>query len=158
MLFFGLRVVFMKIIKIFLVFERVFHHLNKLLFIPLWLLCTVISVIIAELIVSGTEIVLKGEITHDYLLTGLITDLLTACPIIGFLIYLLRKQEDIVNALIQSEQEFCALFNSSRDAILIMSPERLVIKANPSAAMMFGCGDAQELIGLSPIGRVENRR
>ena len=67
-------------------------RLNKLTILQLWLLSITVSVIMAEFIVVGMEMLLKGAITYDYLLTGLVASLLVAGMVVGFLTSFLNHQ------------------------------------------------------------------
>jgi PAS domain S-box-containing protein len=49
-----------------------------------------------------------------------------------------------------SELKYRTLFDSSRDAILIVTPEDGIVDGNPAAAQLFGCRDAEELATFSP--------
>ncbi len=54
-------------------------------------------------------------------------------------------------ALRTSEARYRTLYNSSRDAIMILSPERGFISGNPSAIELFGCADEAEFTACSPV-------
>ena len=51
-------------------------------------------------------------------------------------------------ALYESEEHYRLLVDSSPDAILLVSPERKVLSANPAAGKIFGC-PPDKLVGLS---------
>ncbi len=51
----------------------------------------------------------------------------------------------------QSEEKYRALYNDSRDAFMIVSPEEGFISGNRAAVELFGCKDAKELTALSPV-------
>ena len=127
------------------------NTLNKFSPLRLCLICIIASVFIAELIVSVMGLLLKGEITGDYLLTGLVTALFTGSLIVGLLIYLQKEQSLSKINLAQSEQKYRALFESSRDAITTVGEHGLFTHANPAAIAMFGCRNEREFLSLSPI-------
>ncbi len=54
-------------------------------------------------------------------------------------------------ARIASEQRFRALYESSRDAIIVLTPEAVVLSGNPAAIALFGCANAEEFTTLSPV-------
>ena len=55
----------------------------------LWLLSVVLSVTLTEAVVSVMELLLKGEVTADYLLTGLVASLLVASLVVALVLYFL---------------------------------------------------------------------
>jgi len=100
--------------------------LQKLSTLRLWLLSIGISVVIAEIIVSGMEILLKGEVTFDYLLTGFVTSLCVAAIIVAGLSYFLNLQKLAAQAL-----EIRVAEEVARN----MEQERLLIQQSRLAAM-----------------------
>lgn len=58
----------------------------------------------------------------------------------------LRKAQEAVN---RSEAKFRALFESSRDAVMILDQDRYV-ECNQAALGIFGCNSVDELIGRTP--------
>ena len=59
-----------------------------------------------------------------------------------------RKQAE--NRLRESEDKFKTLYESSRDAIMITSPEKGFLHGNPAAIELFGCKDLEEFISKTP--------
>jgi PAS domain S-box-containing protein len=51
----------------------------------------------------------------------------------------------------EAEERLNAYFNSSSDGLLILSPERGFIHANPSAASLYGFGEVADLLNRSPL-------
>ncbi|MDP2762193.1 MAG: PAS domain S-box protein [Sideroxyarcus sp.] len=49
-----------------------------------------------------------------------------------------------------SEEKFRTLFESSRDAMLMVTPEGKFLSGNPAAIALFGCRDAGEFMALTP--------
>ncbi len=75
-----------------------------------------------------------------------------ACLIGGLLVSrLMQKQLKNKVALQQSEIKYRTLYDSFRDAIMILTKERGFISGNPAAVKMFKCKDEQELIYRSTV-------
>jgi len=54
-------------------------------------------------------------------------------------------------ALRTSEMKYRTLYDSSRDAIMVLSPGEGFLSGNPSAVELFGCEDEAEFTSCSPI-------
>jgi len=75
-----------------------------------------------------------------------------ACLIGGLLVSrLMQKQLKNKIALQQSENKYRTLYDSSRDAIMILTKEQGFISGNPAAVKMFKCKDEQEFISKNPM-------
>lgn len=90
----------------------------------IWLLAIFISVVITEIIVSVMELLLKGQITYDYLLTGLVTSLSVAAIVVAFVITLLAQLKQEVQSnewmrhdLKQSEERYRLAVSASNSAM-----------------------------------------
>lgn len=77
----------------------------------LWLASIFISVVATEIIVCGMELLLKGKVTYDYLLTGFVAALLVASTVVAALAYLfkrlkleVRHVQQLAKELTESEQ------------------------------------------------------
>jgi PAS domain S-box-containing protein len=57
-----------------------------------------------------------------------------------------KKSEELA----ASELKYRTLFNSSRDAIMTLTPEEGFLDGNPAAARLFGCKDGAEFATFSP--------
>lgn len=80
------------------------------------------------------------------------TAFIIACLIGGVLAAgLLRKQLENKIALQESEIKYKTLYDSSRDAIMILTKKQGFISGNTAAVKMFKCKDEQELISKNPI-------
>jgi PAS domain S-box-containing protein len=80
------------------------------------------------------------------------TAFIIACLIGGVLAAgLLRKQLENKIALQESETKYKTLYDSSRDAIMILTKKQGFISGNTAAVKMFKCKDEQELISKNPI-------
>ncbi|MGA9665458.1 MAG: PAS domain-containing protein [Gallionella sp.] len=105
-------------------FAAIIQKLQNLPPVRIWLLSIFISVVITEIIVSVMELLLKGQITYDYLLTGLVASLTVAGIVAAFLITLLArlKQEVQSNAwmrhdLKDSEERYRLAVTASNSAM-----------------------------------------
>jgi len=88
------------------------------------LLAIIISVVITEIIVSVMELLLKGQITYDYLLTGFVASLSVAGIVAAFLITLLarlkqevRSNEWMRDDLNDSEERYRLAVSASNSAM-----------------------------------------
>lgn len=62
----------------------------------------------------------------------------------------ITEHKQIEEALIESEESYRMVFESSRDAIMTASAEEGFLSGNAAAVALFGCRDEQEFITLSP--------
>ncbi|MFA7349083.1 MAG: hypothetical protein WCZ86_15130, partial [Desulfurivibrionaceae bacterium] len=58
------------------------RNLQNLSPFHLWLVSQLISVAVSEIIVVGMEIILKGDVTYDYLLTGFVTSFFVSALVV----------------------------------------------------------------------------
>lgn len=58
-----------------------------------------------------------------------------------------KKQRDLIA---ESEEKYRALYNSSKDAIMIADTNKGFMSGNPSTLIMFGCRDEAEFVRQSP--------
>jgi len=70
-------------------------RLKQLSSAHVWLLSIAISVVMTECIVGGMGILLKGELTRDYFLTGLVASLFVAGLAGGAVTYFLARQKEL---------------------------------------------------------------
>jgi len=61
-----------------------------------------------------------------------------------------RKNRQSEEALRESEEKYRTLYDSSRDAIMILSTDKVFLNGNPACVKMFGCRDEDEFISLTP--------
>ena len=59
-------------------------------------------------------------------------------------------REQLAAALRASEAKYRTLYDSSRDAIMILTPAEGFLSGNPAAAELFGCQNEDEFTALSP--------
>jgi PAS domain-containing protein len=78
-------------------FAAIIQKLQNLPPVDIWLLAIFFSVVITEIIVSAMDLLLKGQITFDYLLTGLVASVSVAGIVVAFLITLLARLKQEVH-------------------------------------------------------------
>ncbi|MBC2694978.1 MAG: response regulator [Desulfobacteraceae bacterium] len=61
-----------------------------------------------------------------------------------------RKSRQAEEALRESEEKYRTLYNSSRDAIMILEPDKGFLSGNPATVKMFGYQNEDEFISLTP--------
>ncbi len=61
-----------------------------------------------------------------------------------------RKSKQAEEALRESEEKYRTLYDSSRDAIMIITPDKVFLNGNPACVKMFGCRNEDEFISLTP--------
>jgi PAS domain-containing protein len=105
-------------------FAAIIQRLQNLSPVRIWLLAIFISVVMTEIIVSVMELLLKGQITYDYLLTGLVTSLSVAGIVVAFLITLLARLKQEVQSnewmrldLNESEERYRLAITASNSAM-----------------------------------------
>jgi PAS domain-containing protein len=105
-------------------FAAIILRLQNLLPARIWLFAIIISVVMTEIIVSVMELLLKGQITYDYLLTGLVTSLSVAGIVVAFLNTLLARLKQEVQSnqwmrldLDVSEQRYRLAVTASNSAM-----------------------------------------
>lgn len=105
-------------------FAAIIQRLQTLTPVRIWLLAIFISVVMTEIIVSVMELLLKGQITYDYLLTGLVTSLTVAGIVAAFVITLLARLKQEVQSnewmrhdLNQNEERYRLAVKASNSAM-----------------------------------------
>jgi len=81
----------------------------------------------------------------DYLIKNLPLDVLLVRTIRHAL-----ERKRAKDALRESEEKFKTLYESSRDAIMIVSPEKGFLHGNLATVELFGCKDLEEFISKAP--------
>ncbi len=64
----------------------------------------------------------------------------------------ITAQKKAEEALRISETKFRTLYDSSRDAIMLVMPEKGFVGGNPAAMALYGCRDEKEFTALTPAG------
>jgi signal transduction histidine kinase len=85
---------------------KLLTFLQKLTTTRLWLLSTGISIVMSEIITSGMSLLLQGEITLDYLLTGFVASLCVASLVTAGLAFFLEQQRQAADALEISNRRY----------------------------------------------------
>lgn len=62
----------------------------------------------------------------------------------------ITERNRMTAAIIRSGERFRVLYESSPDAIMLLSPEQGFLSGNPATLTMFGCRNEQEFTALSP--------
>ncbi len=129
-------------------------------------LVTVGTVLCAVLIVSLMDLLLKGEVTVDYLLTGLVTAAIVAPPSLALLSHLLRelarRQQDALSnqhstearriaeqyaaQLEKAHSQLQTLIRTLPDLIWLKDPEGRYLACNPRFEQFFGATE-QAIVG-----------
>ncbi len=63
----------------------------------------------------------------------------------------ITERKKVEEALRESEKKYKTLYDSSRDAIMIIAPKKRFLSGNPAAVRLFGCKDETEFITKSPV-------
>jgi PAS domain S-box-containing protein len=104
-----------------------------------WRLSAIVALgtmLVAVLIVSVMDLILMGQVTADYLITGLVTAGIVAPPSLALLSHLLQalsrqQQEDLANAIDRVEAHLKLAMGSTDEGILMVSREGKVLSTNP---------------------------
>jgi PAS domain S-box-containing protein len=105
-------------------FAAIIQKLQNLPPVRIWLLSIFSSVVMTEIIVSLMELLLKGQVSYDYLLTGLVASLFVAGIVAAILITLLARLKQEVQSnewmkhdLDESEERFRLAIMASNSAM-----------------------------------------
>jgi PAS domain-containing protein len=105
-------------------FAAIILRLQNLTPVRIWLLAIFISVLMTEIIVSIMGLLLKGQITYDYLLTGLVTSSSVAGIVAALIISLLARLKHEVQSnkwmrhdLNESEERYRLAITASNSAM-----------------------------------------
>lgn len=88
----------------------------------LWFFAVIISILLTEMIVSGIEILLIGEVTADYLLTGLVASGFVATLVVGMIVFfmdhlsLVQQDNDYLNSIILKLNQLTQTLRDNDDA------------------------------------------
>lgn len=121
----------------------------------LWLATVVVALVITEIVVSVMSLIFNGQVTIDYLITGLVVSILTASIVGCMMIYFLRKlsqlRDDIATQKnIENELWLNKTFiDKSKTAFLRISPTGLIQYANEYACLSLGY-TKEDLLGMHP--------
>jgi PAS domain S-box-containing protein len=67
-------------------------------------------------------------------------------------------QKQAIQTLQRSEERYRALFNSSRDALMTLSPVRGFLSGNAAAIILFACKDEQDFLSQNPVSLSPERQ
>ena len=115
----------------------------------LWLFVSVGTVAGAILIVSVMSLLLKGEVTWDYVLTGFVTACIVAPPSLGLLSYLLGELGRIqsIAALQESRHLLQSIIDTAPIRVFWKDRECRYLGCNPAFAHDAGLQTPAELLG-----------
>jgi diguanylate cyclase (GGDEF)-like protein/PAS domain S-box-containing protein len=121
-----------------------FNRLQKISPIKLWLISIAIAVALSESIACGMEILLKGSVTYDYLLTGLIASLFVAGLVGGILTSFLKQ-------LRQNEVDLsiAAIAFEAQESLMITDANGVILRVNQEFIKDSGFA-AEEIVGQTP--------
>ncbi len=115
-----------------------------------WIIAVLISIALAEIVTAGMGLLLKGEVTYDYLLTGLVSALLVSAVVVAGIMWFQtqmrvldqhRKEAVATNQeLNASRQRYRTLIEVANDAIFV---------ANALTGLLEDCNrQAEVLLGM----------
>jgi PAS domain S-box-containing protein len=115
----------------------------------LWISVSIGTVVGAILIVSVMSLLLKGEVTWDYILTGFVTACVVAPPSLGFLSYLLGelKLNESNTALLESRHLLQCIIDSAPIRVFWKDRECRYLGCNPAFAHDAGMQTPADLLG-----------
>jgi len=108
------------------------ERLKNLSTLQLWLVSVSISVVAAESIVIGMDLLLKGEVTFDYLLTGLVTSMIVSALVVGSVASFVNYQKDAVAG------QYRAAIQASLDGFWITDTSTRILEVNGAICRMLG--------------------
>lgn len=101
---------------------NLFARLEQIKKVNLWLVAVAISVLLTEMIVSVMDIFLKGTVTADSLLTGLVASGLVATLVVGMVGFFLerllleRQDNEYLNSIILKLNQVTQILRDNNDA------------------------------------------
>jgi diguanylate cyclase (GGDEF)-like protein/PAS domain S-box-containing protein len=107
----------------------------------LWLLSVILSVLLTEAVVSVMGLLLKGEITPDYLLTGLVASCLVATLIVTMLSYFIEK-------LTESQQQLYAIIEAEPECVKLLAPDGTLLQINRAGLDMIEADSPDQAVSL----------
>lgn len=105
---------------------KILRFVQRLKVWRLWLLSVVLAMVITEVVVSAMGLLLLGEITSDYLLTGLVASFLAASLVAALIFYFVQELKRLSESL---ERKVTAEVARSREK------DHLLIQQSRLAAM-----------------------
>lgn len=119
----------------------------------LWIAGILASVVMSEVVTAAMGLLLKGEVTYDYLATGMVAALLVSGIVVAGTMKLedleRRRQEEVAKnrALRASERRYRTLIEVANDAILVTDSETgTLVDCNRQAETLLGMS-RNEIIG-----------
>jgi diguanylate cyclase (GGDEF)-like protein/PAS domain S-box-containing protein len=119
----------------------------------LWIVGILASVVMSEVVTAAMGLLLKGEVTYDYLATGMVAALLVSGIVVAGTMKMeeleRRRQEEVAKnrALRASERRYRTLIEVANDAILVTDSETgTLVDCNRQAETLLGMS-RNEIIG-----------
>jgi len=130
----------------------------------LWIAGILASVVMSEVVTAAMGLLLKGEVTYDYLATGMVAALLVSGIVVAGTMKLedleRRRQEEVAKnrALRASERRYRTLIEVANDAILVTDSETgTLVDCNRQAETLLGMS-RNEIIGQHMSNLQETRK
>jgi len=99
-----------------------------------WLLAVVLALLLTETIVAAMSWLLRGVITWDYLLTGLVASLIVASLVSGITVLLLEKMASLDRNILQLN----TIIDALPIPIALFDADRRILRLNPAFSNAFG--------------------
>ena len=97
---------------------KILRFVQKLKVWRLWLLSVALAILITEVVVSAMGLLLLGEVTADYLLTGLVASFLAASLVAALILYFVRELKRL-NESLQRQVTLEVARSREKDHLLI---------------------------------------
>ncbi|MDA8239429.1 MAG: PAS domain S-box protein [Nitrospiraceae bacterium] len=127
-------------------------------------LLIVFSVLVSEILTSIMSIILLGKITGEYLITGGVVSLIASTIIVYLFRQIIRLAEDnetlqreinnrkaAEKALIESEQKYRRLIETTNTGYVIIDPQGKVLDANQEYIRLTGYTTLEEITGRNVV-------
>lgn len=99
-----------------------------------WLLAVALALLLTETIVAAMSWLFHGEITWDYLLTGLVASLIVASLVSGLTVWLLEKMASLDRSVLKLN----AIIDALPIPIALFDADRRILRLNPAFSAAFG--------------------
>lgn len=114
--------------------------LQRLTLWQLRLLAVITSILLSEILVSGMDFALKGEVSYDYLLTGLVASALVSFLVLTVIGYVLEK-------LTASQLQLQTIIEAEPECVKLLSAQGIVLQMNQAGLTMLEAEASTQVIG-----------